>query len=245
LKEKDLKIDFSPRPIEDYPDAPKPKPVIKAYGDDQEHEFILGIGRRRWRKKVGECNPITAPYTRLELLTMYLSAIEKREDWGDISKDKCIADLKHHIGKQMKDPFLASAWHGTKITPMDIDALFHRANREGDHFLALETKAPDTMVPQGQAITLTALWRSGWTIIHVEGKGPDSIERYRVYSGIAQAKDEDFGSLPMVPGTAADVCYCVYRWRCRIEGREIITQKEFERLEWVREYEKHESGSTT
>jgi len=70
--------------------------------------------------------------------------------------------------------FLLPAFEGTKIQPMDIDAVVERHGR----ILMIETKSPNKEIPQGQKITLEALLALGKGKIHIMiiyGKTPDTI----------------------------------------------------------------------
>jgi len=59
--------------------------------------------------------------------------------------------------------FLKPAFNGTKIEPMDIDALVERRGR----FLIFETKTPNKETPQGQLIALEQLIKLGRGNIHL------------------------------------------------------------------------------
>jgi hypothetical protein len=70
--------------------------------------------------------------------------------------------------------FLKPAFNGTKIEPMDIDALVERRGK----FLIFETKTPDRKTPQGQLIALEQLLKLGRGNIHlffVWGKTAETI----------------------------------------------------------------------
>jgi hypothetical protein len=70
--------------------------------------------------------------------------------------------------------FLKPAFDGTKIEPMDIDAVIERKGK----FLIFETKDIDKAIPQGQQITLKNLIILGEGKIHlmvIYGKSKDSI----------------------------------------------------------------------
>ncbi len=59
--------------------------------------------------------------------------------------------------------FLLPAFAGTKIEPMDIDAIVERHGR----ILIFETKTPGFTIPLGQEITLKTLLRLGKGCIHL------------------------------------------------------------------------------
>lgn len=68
--------------------------------------------------------------------------------------------------------FLLPAFEGTKIQPMDLDAVIER----NGHFLCFETKGAGVPVPKGQQITLNSLLASGaWTVIVLEGKSAETL----------------------------------------------------------------------
>jgi hypothetical protein len=74
--------------------------------------------------------------------------------------------------------FLKPAWAGTRIEPMDIDA---HVERYGAHLL-FETKEPDTPIPEGQRIALTALARRPRiTVVHC-AKRPAQIDGFAVWA---------------------------------------------------------------
>lgn len=80
--------------------------------------------------------------------------------------------------------FLRPAFNGTKIEPMDIDAVVERHG----YFLVFETKKPDKEIPQGQAITLESLvllGRGRVLVLVLYGKNPEEIEGMEqwAYSG--------------------------------------------------------------
>ena len=103
--------------------------------------------------------------------------------------------------------FLFAAFYGTKIKPMDIDAVIER----NGHFLIFETKAEGKGVDAGQRITLTRLWREGnKTIFLLMGKTPRTIAGYALYGEWEKRKDIEVGERPMVKANYLDVC-----WRCR------------------------------
>ena len=125
--------------------------------------------------------------------------------------------------------FLKPAFLGTKIMPMDLDATIER----GGHFLGFETKEPGTPIPQGQAITLTKMWASGWTIMHIDGKTPETIQGLCIYweGGYDLSSDEMVGSRPVAKCGANFVVFQARRWFCRASGWPVPTWEE-----WTREF---------
>jgi hypothetical protein len=70
--------------------------------------------------------------------------------------------------------FLEPAFGGTKIMPMDIDAVVERKGR----ILLFETKADSKQIPVGQRITLETFLKIGKgliTVFIVYGKTPETI----------------------------------------------------------------------
>ena len=73
--------------------------------------------------------------------------------------------------------FLLPAFKGTKITPMDLDAVIERRG----HVLILETKSPGKDVPMGQRITLETLVKIGAgkiKVYFIYGKNAAEIEGF-------------------------------------------------------------------
>lgn len=92
--------------------------------------------------------------------------------------------------------FLLPAFNGTKIEPMDIDAVIERRGK----ILIFETKSPGKVIPLGQAITLKALLGIGQGAIHVMiiyGKTAETIvsmEEWRWGNKIVEVRKELCGS---------------------------------------------------
>ena len=79
--------------------------------------------------------------------------------------------------------FLLPAFEGTKIRPMDVDAIIHKDGPHGDQFLLFETKAPGAEIPIGQAITLAALLREGNKLLfYIQGKTPYDMTSLTIYA---------------------------------------------------------------
>jgi hypothetical protein len=135
--------------------------------------------------------------------------------------------------------FLKMAFTGTKIEPMDLDAVVER----NGHFLVFETKDTGKGVPIGQAITLRTAWRKGFTVIHVEGKTAPEISGFAVYSEWDEDKSCDFGSRPLKKGNSVDLLYTTRAWFCRASGMKVPTRKEWEVQIWVEDYQQHEADA--
>lgn len=81
--------------------------------------------------------------------------------------------------------FLLPAFVGTKIEPMDIDAIIERHGK----FLIIETKTPGKKIPEGQEITLKSLLQLGKGYICIfilYGKMADAIneiEEWTLHNG--------------------------------------------------------------
>ena len=74
--------------------------------------------------------------------------------------------------------FLLPAWAGTKVQPMDFDAVVERHGR----FLVFETKRDSQEVPRGQARALKAFSQlSPYCTVVVCDKDPEAITRWLVY----------------------------------------------------------------
>ena len=130
--------------------------------------------------------------------------------------------------------FLKMAFTGTKIEPMDFDAVIER----NGHFLVLETKEAGKSVPLGQAITLRTAWRKGFTVIHVEGKTAPEISGFAIYSEWDDDKGCDFGSRPLQSKNAVDLLYATRAWFCRASNLKVPTRLEWERQLWTDDYDK-------
>lgn len=128
---------------------------------------------------------------------------------------------------------------GTKIKPMDFDAVVERKG----HKLVFETKAPGTPLQVGQVITLTNEWKSGATIFHVEGKTPDSICGLAVYAEGAHGDGKKFGDIPLNKCHWSDVLFRARRWFCWASGTAIPEREEWDRQLWQWDYERSEKAA--
>lgn len=105
--------------------------------------------------------------------------------------------------------FLLPAWAGTKVEPMDFDAVVERRR----HFLIFETKIPGKDIPQGQAITLTEMWRRpNVTIMQIAGKSPNEITGYAMYAETEKDKSCRVGDRVLVDACADDVVARAHAW---------------------------------
>ena len=120
--------------------------------------------------------------------------------------------------------FLKPAFHGTKIEPMDIDAIVER----NGHRLIFETKSHGESIPMGQQITLKNEWRLGATIFHIEGKTPESIKAYAIYREGEFNPEVAIGSKALNSANHVDVAYAVRRWFCWANNRKAEGKEEFE-----------------
>lgn len=81
--------------------------------------------------------------------------------------------------------FILPAFEGTKITPMDIDAMVERNGK----FLLFETKCPGKEIPQGQVIALTNLiimGKGNVSLLVIYGKSEfeiEAVERWYYFNG--------------------------------------------------------------
>ena len=132
--------------------------------------------------------------------------------------------------------FLKPAFKGTKIEPMDLDAVVERKG----HFLIFETKTPGTGISVGQSITLTRLWNEGKTILFINGKSPEEITGYSLYSGWEDDKHGNVGDRNMKPARWEDVVYVTRCWFCKVEGEEKPTRDQWERELWLWDYSRNE-----
>ena len=129
--------------------------------------------------------------------------------------------------------FLAMAFRGTKIMPMDFDAVIERRG----HYLVFETKAKGRKIDAGQAITLTGLWQNkGFTIIHVEGKTAPEITGFAVYSEWQENKSGSVGEKPIVAKDSTDLLYAVRCWFCRASGESPPTREDWDNNLWLDDY---------
>jgi len=125
--------------------------------------------------------------------------------------------------------FLNPAWKGTKIRPMDFDAVIERRG----HFLIYETKIPGKKIDLGQAITLTEQWKRGSTIFVLAGKSPKEISGYAIYPetqcGQATSSKIKIGDKTIIEGDATDVLYRARCWFCWASGWDVPTRAEWDR----------------
>lgn len=118
---------------------------------------------------------------------------------------------------------------------MDIDCCIERNN----HFLMVETKKPGEVISVGQQITLTNLWKNGRvSIIHLEGKTPETISGYSIYHEWEKTKTDKIGDRPIVAKNAFDVLFLVRRWFCKVNKLPIPTRPEWDRELWLQDYAK-------
>lgn len=135
--------------------------------------------------------------------------------------------------------FLDPAWMGTKIKPMDFDAVIERHG----HRLIFETKAPNTPLQIGQVITLTNEWKLGATIFHLEGKTPETIEKMAVYPEGGYEDRRKFGCIPLKSCGWPDVLFRARRWFCWASGSPIPTREEWDTQLWVWDTERKNPSS--
>jgi hypothetical protein len=134
--------------------------------------------------------------------------------------------------------FLLPAWSGTKIQPMDFDAVIERRGK----FLIFETKTPGKSVEVGQSITLTKQWEYGATIFLVSGKAPAEINGLKIYPGTKfnqetpvgffdKIRKRPIGALPQAD--AFDVIYRARCWMCWASGDPIPIRSQWDRELWL------------
>ena len=129
--------------------------------------------------------------------------------------------------------FLSCAFSGTKIMPMDFDAVVER----NGHFLIMETKEKGKKIDTGQSITLTRLWKKdGFTILHIEGKTAPSISGVAVYSEWDETKEARVGDKEIIEKNAVDLAFIVRCWFCKSSGIAMPSRAEFERCLWIDDY---------
>jgi len=131
--------------------------------------------------------------------------------------------------------FLKPAFKDTKIMPMDFDAVVERRG----HVLIFETKIAGKGIDIGQAITLTTAWKKGATIIQLEGKSPEDITSYALYSEIEENKNIKVGDKQLNPCDAFDIIYIVRRWFCWASGSDKPSREEWDRQIWLWDYERN------
>jgi hypothetical protein len=102
--------------------------------------------------------------------------------------------------------FLKPAFEGTRIEPMDFDAVVERRG----HFLCFETKEGFKPIPRGQELTLqSAVLAGNWTIIVLRAKRAADIEDWDVwYRGRAGGRLEK----RHIEGNSDDLVEFVRRW---------------------------------
>ncbi len=132
--------------------------------------------------------------------------------------------------------FLLPAWHGTKIQPMDFDAVVEK----NGHILIFETKIKDKGIELGQQITLTDQWKKGATIFQVEGKSPEFISGLACYwEGKYDAKVK-VGSKPIKKCDAYDVVFRARQWFCRANSWPVPTRERWDIELWTWDYDRTE-----
>ncbi len=131
--------------------------------------------------------------------------------------------------------FFEASFKGTKIQPMDIDAVVER----NGHVLKFETKGEGTSISLGQAITLTNEWRMGSSILHLEGKSPIAISAMALYREGEHDGTEKVGDRRLEPCDAFDVIYTVRRWFCWASGWKIPSREEWDTEIWIWDYERN------
>jgi len=130
--------------------------------------------------------------------------------------------------------FLDPAWKGTKIKPMDFDAVIERRK----HFLVFETKIPGKDIEKGQRITLTELWRTGFfTIIVLSGKKPEEINGMAIYAE-GKSDGSEVGSKKLEICNAYDVIFRVRCWFCWASGDPIPTRDEWDNELFLWDYDR-------
>jgi len=137
--------------------------------------------------------------------------------------------------------FLKYAFIGTKIMPMDFDAVIER----NGHFLVCETKAAGKKIDTGQSISLTAAWKEkGFTVLHIEGKTAPEITGYACYWEWDEEKTVKIGDRQVKAGNSIDVLYIVACWFSKASNKQRLTRADFDRSIWLADYEKHEARAS-
>jgi len=138
--------------------------------------------------------------------------------------------------------FITWAFNGTKITPMDYDAVIERKG----HRLIMETKEKGKKVDLGQAITLMNEWRLGATILQISGKCPEEINGYWLFkeggwtfNDAVMNKEKTF-----VKAEWMDISYLVHRWYHWANKSTPMPRVEFEDYMWRCDYDKKEDELT-
>ena len=130
--------------------------------------------------------------------------------------------------------FLALAFKGTKIMPMDFDAVIERMG----HFLIFETKSKGKSIDVGQSITLTTAWKQkGFSVIHVEGKTAPEVTGFAIYSEWDEDKSCRVGDREILVKNSTDLLYVTRFWFCKAEGRTPPTRAEWDRELWMEDYQ--------
>jgi hypothetical protein len=132
---------------------------------------------------------------------------------------------------------LAQSFVGTKIMPMDFDAVIER----NGHFLVLETKQAGKQIDKGQSITLSRAWKEkDFTIIHIVGKSAPSISGFAIYSEWDIEKQGNVGDREIKSKNAVDLVFAVRCWFCKASNLEIPSREDWDRQIWKADYEAHE-----
>lgn len=130
--------------------------------------------------------------------------------------------------------FLKLAFRGTKIMPMDFDAVVER----NSHYLVFETKSKGKQIDTGQKITLTNAWKSkGFTVIHVEGKTAPEITGFAIYWEWDNPKEKNVGDHQILTRNATDLLYVVRCWFCKADNKVRPTRAEWDKEIWVNDYD--------
>ena len=130
--------------------------------------------------------------------------------------------------------FLLPAWMGTKIQPMDHDAVIERRG----HFLVFETKVPGKNIELGQSITLTERWKQGDTVFIVSGKSPEGIDGLAMYYEGKYKSGLMVGDKEIKACTYADVLFRTRQWFCWADGQSIPNRDEWDNQLWQWDYDR-------
>lgn len=129
--------------------------------------------------------------------------------------------------------FLKPAFYGTKVMPMDFDAVIERYSS----CLIFETKDNGKNISLGQSLTLTNQWkRPDTTIIHVQGKSQQDITGCAIYSDYEPGKQ--VGDYEMTKVNAFDLIYITQRWFCMASNWQCPTREEWDRQLWLWDYDR-------
>jgi hypothetical protein len=137
--------------------------------------------------------------------------------------------------------FLTPAFNGTKITPMDFDAVIERKG----HVLIFETKITGKKVDIGPSITLTDQWRKGATIFCVSGKTAESIDGMACYWEGGYEKGVTVGEKALVPVKWDDVLFQTRRWFCHADGITEPTREQWDTELWRWDFERTAEKETS